>query len=77
LSLSTTAQASTVKFTKVVKVLRFTLKTCVLTFNKKTFLFFEKLKQSKVNTSLGFIVDMNNRSEVKKAEKYGYDAIEM
>ena len=39
--------------------------------------FFENLKKSSVNTSLGFVVNMNNRSEVKKAEKYGYDAIEM
>jgi hypothetical protein len=38
--------------------------------------FFENLKQSKVNTSLGFAVNMNNRSEVARAEKYGYDAIE-
>lgn len=37
--------------------------------------FFENLKQSK-NTSLGFVVNMNNRSEVARAEKFGYDAIE-
>lgn len=38
--------------------------------------FFENLKQSKVNTSLGFVVNMNNRSEVARANRFGYDAIE-
>jgi len=38
--------------------------------------FFENLKQSKVNTSLGFAVNMNNRSEVARANRLSYDAIE-
>lgn len=38
--------------------------------------FFENLKQSKVNTSLGFVVNMNNRSEIARANRLGYDAIE-
>jgi hypothetical protein len=36
--------------------------------------FFENLK--KTNYSLGFAVNMNNLSEVRRAEKLGYDAIE-
>lgn len=35
--------------------------------------FFENIKK---NTSLGFSVDMNNKQEVRRAEKLGYDAIE-
>jgi hypothetical protein len=38
--------------------------------------FFENLKQSRINTSLGFAVNMNNRSEVARANRLGYDAIE-
>lgn len=35
--------------------------------------YFENIKK---NTSLGFVVNMNNRSEVAKANRFGYDAIE-
>ena len=38
--------------------------------------FFENLKKSKVNTSLGFVVNMNSSSEVARANRLGYDAIE-
>ena len=35
--------------------------------------YFENIKK---NTSLGFVVNMNNRSEVERASRLGYDAIE-
>ena len=35
--------------------------------------YFENLKK---NTSLGFVVNMNNSSKVRRAERLGYDAIE-
>ena len=39
--------------------------------------YFETLKQTKnYNYSLGFAVNMNNRSEVARANRLGYDAIE-
>ena len=38
--------------------------------------FFEDLKKSRTNTSLGFAVNMNNSSEVARANRFGYDAIE-
>ena len=37
--------------------------------------YFETLKQTK-NYSLGFAVNMNSRSEVARANRFGYDAIE-
>lgn len=37
--------------------------------------YFETLKQTK-NYSLGFAVDMTNKSEVARANRLGYDAIE-
>ena len=37
--------------------------------------FFENLKKTK-DYSLGFVVNLNNRSEVARANRYGYDAIE-
>ena len=48
-----------------------------MSFNiqKENIEYFETLKQTK-NYSLGFAVDMTNKSEVAKASKYGYDAIE-
>ena len=38
--------------------------------------FFENLKKSTKNYSLGFAVNMNSRSEVARANRLGYDAIE-
>jgi len=39
--------------------------------------YFETLKQTKnYNCSLGFAVNMNNSSEVSRANRLGYDAIE-
>ena len=40
---------------------------------KENVSFFENLKK---NYSLGFSVNMTNKADVRRAEKYGYDAIE-